>query len=44
MDHEVGPRLCKAVEVVPGQLRFTPRKKWQRDHGGRGPKNMIFKA
>ena len=32
------------AEVVSRQLRFTLRKKWQRDHGGRGPYNIICKA
>ena len=47
MDHEVVPcdlRALMAVELVLGQLRFTLEKKWQRDHGRRGPQNMIFKA
>ena len=32
------------VKVVLGQLPFTLRKKWQRDHEGRGPQNVIFKG
>jgi hypothetical protein len=48
MDHEVGPGLCKAVDWLLKLSRdnfgLHQEKKWQRDHGGRGPQNIIFKA
>jgi hypothetical protein len=30
------------IEHVPGPLRFTPRKNWQSDHGGRCPQKTHF--
>ena len=32
------------VELVPGPLRFTPRKKCQSDHEGQGPHKTYCKA
>ncbi len=47
MDHEVIPRPCKicdlVVELVPGSLRFTPRKQFHSDHGVRVPKRHILR-
>ena len=32
------------VELVPWSLRFTPRKKWRRNHGVWGPLKTYFEA